>query len=815
MSLIRLNGDNFESFTLTTNPKKTFISSSLGVTGSTNLFVRHSSIEKEIVEVKQFNTSSYNDFSLQQHLLTTIDAGLTSSNILGNMTRYMQLVNLQPQSSKKLTQLSINRSVPTQDFSFETLKKATFKNTLMPNYRVSYPNAHYGYTNYNCLNFFTASSVPSDTALIYPSSSSLPNSTFASGSYMINGGFTFEFFINPKYTTDQPGGHFHAGTIFHLSSCYAVSLITGSSRDENGFPNTYRLMLQLSHSADTKPSKIRMSTIGNFPNEMVYVSNDNALKRNHWSHCIIRWGTNNVNAGSGSFMVNLENAGDFVLTSSTFCPVKYGGAQGNPDALIVGNYYEGNNVKNDGQNLFFAQRPSLRDGLLNMAAGSTRETPGIFKLEHPLNAEIHELKIYNSYRHSDQIYSSSQQGLDRLERDLVFYLPPFFVKESPRRTSQNGTGGILETPFIATDGTTDTPINVPLSFRIGVKDINLENFVRDFRTGNYPRLFNLTSSQIVRSTNTALSASNFMYATGSFVKRNLSILPCDNGKFIPNFDLLKSGSTAEARPQPGSLLDRYVNSFGNLDLSMITLENLIETGSLPAGSTMRNSVTRGQNLSVSDLQSDSIYESMTGVDHKTYYGSIGPYMSSFLKTRDNSSNEVTFYDISNIFYGYKINPKTFEIKDTNITGSNGKIQITLKDNGFGSLYRADALTPHPTWASVGTIFYNEGLVGILSPHISYHGKNGYEINFNGEQSIHIQKINILAPGGMINSSSNTTYNPLISASLDAHNDGEEFVYISSINLHDENLNVVGKTIIAQPVTKRHSDRYLFKIKMDF
>ena len=104
MSLIRLNGDNFESFTLTTNPKKTFISSSLGVTGSTNLFVRHSSIEKEIVEVKQFNTSSYNDFSLQQHLLTTIDAGLTSSNILGNMTRYMQLVNLQPQSSKKLTQ---------------------------------------------------------------------------------------------------------------------------------------------------------------------------------------------------------------------------------------------------------------------------------------------------------------------------------------------------------------------------------------------------------------------------------------------------------------------------------------------------------------------------------------------------------------------------------------------------------------------------------------------------------------------------------------------------------------------------------------
>jgi hypothetical protein len=80
----------------------------------------------------------------------------------------------------------------------------------------------------------------------------------------------------------------------------------------------------------------------------------------------------------------------------------------------------------------------------------------------------------------------------------------------------------------------------------------------------------------------------------------------------------------------------------------------------------------------------------------------------------------------------------------------------------------------------------------------------YEMKFKGEQQMHTSKYEILAPNGLLNSSSNPTYARVanaISASLDP-TDTDKFVYISNINFHDENLNVVAKAQLAQPVLKR-------------
>jgi hypothetical protein len=43
---------------------------------------------------------------------------------------------------------------------------------------------------------------------------------------------------------------------------------------------------------------------------------------------------------------------------------------------------------------------------------------------------------------------------------------------------------------------------------------------------------------------------------------------------------------------------------------------------------------------------------------------------------------------------------------------------------------------------------------------------------------------------------------------------KQFVYISNINLHDENFNVIMKTQLAQPIMKREGDRISFKLKYD-
>lgn len=821
MSIIRLTPDNFEYFSLITNPSKTYISSSNGITGSVNLFARRSGTEKELKEPKEYNRAHFKDFDVDTYRIVakkvirdSIVSG-TYGNFNPALSVFLRLINSQSISAVKSQSLDITRFVPDDKIEPNFLKFQVFKDILFEKHRpANYLN--YAFTNYHSLNFFTASSVPEGTCLLYPNSASEANATYASGSYAIDGAFSFDFYINPRYVQTQANVPFKAGTIIHLSSSYAVSLITGSLKDPNGFPDGFRLMLQLSHSADNAPSKMRISTVGNIPNDLTFLSNDNSLRRNHWHHCSIRWGGKNINNGTGSFIIDNVEQGTFVATSS-IRPRAYTGLQGNPSALVVGNYYEGRNRGNDKQILFFGSVPATRDGVVQMHANSTRIEPNIFRFDHPLNAEIHDLKIYNTFRSDNEIYSSSLGGSASTDK-MIFFLPPFFVKESPHRKASGVAGGIMGSPFQSKNGETATPTNVDLSFRLGVRDINLENFTREFVQGIYPRLFNLTSSIITTSANAlTLSASAFMYATGTFIKRNLSLLPCDNGKFIPNFDILQSGSTRN-KPKQGSPTERFTNDFGNLDLSLVSLRNLINSGSFPDKSVAQKTLTvnghffRSSELPAGDLRNELIQPQ--GAPGK-YATRLGQFMAVHFETRDEDSRELVLFDISNIFYGERIEPGTLKITDANLSGSNGQIKITIKDDGRGKLYRSDCKTPGAEFNCIGAVFYDEGIVGIFNPTLNFFGTNEFTFEFKGKQKLHTQTISVLANSGMINSSSSPSYHQGMSASLDANATPEKYAIISDLLFMDENLNVIAKSSLAQPIVKKSSDRILFRIKNDF
>jgi hypothetical protein len=142
------------------------------------------------------------------------------------------------------------------------------------------------------------------------------------------------------------------------------------------------------------------------------------------------------------------------------------------------------------------------------------------------------------------------------------------------------------------------------------------------------------------------------------------------------------------------------------------------------------------------------------------------------------------------------------------------MSITLRDDGFGGLHRADSASPWATWNTVGSVHYDEGLLVLKSPHLAMFGKDGFSISFKGERPIHVMRIDALAPANQLNSSSNPAYVPLRPSSN--QNDPDSgFVYVTGINFHDENLNVVARTQLAQPVKKRFGDRISFKVKLDF
>ena len=826
MSIIKVTPSDIESFTIATNPSRVYVSSSTGTTGSVHVFARRSSFEKEMGKSSAFIDTTHDEVDATDALQRAQTAGSNvifagaSGSFYGAVNAYMNSVNSSVTSVRKQKVLEINRFTPSFTFSSNTVKKLIVKDVLMPYYRTSYPTAHWAYTNYNSLNFFTASTVNPGAALLYPNVDTNPDTHegYVIGTYSLSGAFSFDFYVNPRYQSETPDGSFKAGTIVHLSSSYAVSLVSGSLKDENGKTAGFRIQLQLSHSADVKPS---VAIAGTYPNDLIFLSDDNALRWNRWHHVIIRWGTNLVNGGSGSFNIDGVDAGTFVIPSGTIAP-KLFTSTSPPDVLTVGNFYEGTNSGQNAQAVFFSSNTSTRDGIENLSAIPFNQ-PNTYTFDHPLNAELHDIAIKRYYMSDDDIQATGSSGPRSLsDGRTALYIPPFFVESSPVRKYVGTYGGILQTPFFEIDGQTDDPINVAMSFGAGGHYINIENYVKDFANGVFPRVHQMTGTAIPHTTE-ARPANDFLYDDPFVRRRNLLILPCDDGLFEPGFELLASES----------LRTKMMGDDGVENLRYVNIDNLLSTSSLVFGTTF----VVGE---ISASSHDTFIDETIGFSPETPGIAPGPAylwhkrevnlaissgtldagvqqgapLTIYQRTRDSSSNQVTFFDVSNLYYGMRIHPGTLELRDWSITGSSGRISLTMKDDGRGNIYRADCLTSASTWNSVGNVFYDEGIIVLKSPHVYFFGKEQFEISFKGEQNIHSMKVEVIAPQNSLNSSSNPSF-------IDVHASGRltdtdsHFVYVTGINFHDKDFNVVMKSSLAQPIMKRHGARIMFKAGLDW
>lgn len=770
MALQRLTADDFEFFTLETNPKRTYVSSSAGITGSVNLFARRSPVEKEVLPLSAFSQSFFRDENVDD--IRKLAVFNTSSNIKGDVEAYMAVVQEQQQSARKQQKLEIYRFVPPFRLNSNFLRKSLTREILMPYYRPVYPRGHYNVANYNVMNFFTASNVPEDSVLLYPN----PVATDGSGSnYQISGAFSFDFYIKPKYTTVDENAAYKPGAILHLSNSYCLSLHTGSSRDLEGRPNRFKIGVQLGVDATTTPSNASAGPL-------TFFSSENALSIDGWNHVTITWGGPNYNNGSGSIRINDRFDSSFVITESLFLGHYTGSTD--PSVLCVGNYYEGGNNLFSSMDRFFAADTAEREGLLELNGTGGVFEPDAYQFTHPLNAEIHEIKLYDKYLTTSASIALSSSGPTDLN-NLRLYIPPFFTYESPFRKNVGTTGGELVTPFFAKDASTNTPFAAQMAFSCGGFYMNLENYVRDFATGNYPRLWNLTGSVTSPPSTTILSANDFLYATGSNIKRLYQILPSDNGRFNPNYDMLSALTQS-----------RFVNDLGNSEPGAVSLNNIVsdtfDSRAVKTSGSILNDILGARPEDISTLPGNSL-----AILHRT---------------EDSSSNQVVIFDISNMFYGLRIKPGTLTLQDTQLNFAD--FGMTIKDDGRGNLYRAEASGEHPTWASVGNVFYDEGIVIIKAPQFYFFGLNQFELNFEGEQNLHVLTINSFARPVMQTSSSNPSFRSQPS-STNANETDEKFVYITAVNVHDENLNVIARAKLAQPIVKRSGDKMLFKVKLDY
>jgi len=792
MSFINLSNELFETTTFNIKPQIHFISSSKGefpASGSAYVAPIRSKCIRNLASENvttinlqesgiPFSEGDFKSLTVLKaaKIKTIMSASIYSGSgldISGYMSDYLNISNDAPKDIRFSKFLDVFRFDPPLKFNLNHVVKRNINNVLNPYHKHRYPDSGIHYTNYNCLNFFTSSNTPNDACLVYPNQND---------NYTPEKGFTLDFWINPRYDNFTSGSAFNCGTIFHMSSSIAVSLVSGSVVDEKHLTSNYKLLLQLSSSADINPRSIDLDDI-NAKSDLIFSSSFD-LKKNNWHHISILWDPNHNNS-SGSIRID-ENIEEFYVPSSSLTTTN--------EIITLGNYF--NSTSSDAKKLFNATK-STNQGLTQLVGTTLDPANQSAMFSNPLNAEIYDVKLFNKALNKFEIDKLSIEGVNQkivtkngcevsetsLYDNLLFYVPVFFYPKTRTRE-------VIVTPFQTINTTTDDPINVSYSFGVGGKLINLENFTKEFIKGEFPRLQSLTGS-VIETTVQDITADSFVYNTGSLTQRNLTILPCDNGLFNPDYYVLSISEMSAS--------EKYVKSGDSYDYSKISLNNLIPSSSLFPGLV---------------FQSGSIFDQIVGASPENPGVAPGSVLTIAQRTRDRSSNESVIFDISNLYYGNKISESTFEVIDDHLTGSKGHIKIKIKDNGAGSLYRADCLTKQATWNNVGDIFYHEGMIVLKTPHLPYFAKDKTDIKFKGDQNIHTMILNIPCEQGQFNSSSNKTYvaNPPTNTVSDQD---LSTVYVSTVNIHDNNFNIIMKANFSQPIPKTEEDEFIIRLKQDF
>ena len=110
--------------------------------------------------------------------------------------------------------------------------------------------------------------------------------------------------------------------------------------------------------------------------------------------------------------------------------------------------------------------------------------------------------------------------------------------------------------------------------------------------------------------------------------------------------------------------------------------------------------------------------------------------------------------------------------------------------------------------------YEEGLVIIKTPNLPFFGKDSFSAKFQGDRKVYVLEINIPAERSTADISTNPAFKPL--KPTDYSNElSDRFCYLTGVQLHDDNLNVIMRVNLAQPVVKRVDDRLVVRARLDF
>ena len=448
MSLVSLEKQNFDAINIKTFANRNYVSGSSlcfnTVIGETGCVPAISTRSKSIKDVD--NRADFANISL--HLSNAFNRGshigkayltLKNDQIHGNLlnsptSNYLFKIkrnSIKYESPEPL--LSDNRNSSTS-----YTKLSFIKNNLYPYYKTLSSNLDdfvYGFFNYNSLNFFTLGINTGYTAnddkthktcLLYrnPSNRYTPSN--------IKDKFTFECWINPKRSNIN-SYNYNYGTIMHVPYLFSAYLINGTSIDEFGNNDKFRIQVQLGAEANSLPDSSLLThlTASIFSNKAI--TRDNCLNRNNWHHLGITYESQNLKIFvDGDAVLDLETTTAISeITASSVVTI------GNRLKETTDTYWDTN--KDNIVNYFFGTDIYQDYGLNTVAAGSRaasgfnittafdNDLDATSSTSLALNAEINDIRLYSNSRLKAQIDLDKNNFVKTLttsdHKDLVFYVP--------------------------------------------------------------------------------------------------------------------------------------------------------------------------------------------------------------------------------------------------------------------------------------------------------------------------------------------------------------------------------------------------------
>lgn len=629
---------------------------------------------------------------------------------------------------------------------------------------------------------------------------------------------TFEFWVKPTKEQVSPG------TICHLPDNHAIVLLPYSDSLSNGVYSRYKIGIYVQQAAAVSASpSVSDSTTAGSSNAGIYVT-DAVFTLDNWSHVAIRWSEkfNNgllsvyvdgkletsttedgVFAGSRTGLVNTSLA---VTSESTYT---IGGWQGISFDNVWGSYAEEQNLK-----AITSNPPNFNTGY---SIDSTFQ----------LKSELTEFRVWNKARTIFEILQTQKKGLESIT-DLRCYIPfqfdpidnvPQFSRYSwaPLGTSKNkndyyksaekstigGTSGLLsynKVPFCTNN-----------AFIGGIPFVQVHSFFRELVNSNHPVITSMpnfsTDTTYIRTTDDQAYVNEFgllknimnnwkSYDWLRFI--NSIILPCDNGSFIPSSTLNSKKLNYNQNPGKilmsgtsiGSTTSKYeIKNF--LNDEVFSVDDVLSTLDPMAFATFDIDRSDGSQTSFQQYGTETLVE------------------EEKLRDADFLSPLGIVINIPQLYYGNRIKHESIKLK---FNFHKNRKQVTIVDFN-GSLYRLDS-TSETKCSKVGMVDYTNGILCIFNPLLTSLGIDNFDISFEGSKNMHVMQLDIPCSAGVANVSSNPGYKKLKASTNANENDGET-TYISTIYLHDSNLNIVGKVNLAQPVLKREEDSFIFRVKVDF